>query len=100
MRQRGLVKGGTEGCAIIGHGDRWREPDKVRFFDDEPVRHKMLDLIVSLHCLPLQASVCGTHHVSYLSCCMFCCMSNEVAFYRRGALNSCRALLFCCSHMC
>lgn len=47
MRQMGLVKGGTEGCAIIGFGDRWREPDKVRFFDDEPVRHKMLDLIVS-----------------------------------------------------
>ena len=50
MRQRGLVKGGTEGCAIIGFGDRWREPDKVRFFDDEPVRHKMLDLIVSACC--------------------------------------------------
>ena len=50
MRQRGLVKGGTEGCAIIGFGDRWREPDKVRFFDDEPVRHKMLDLIVSALC--------------------------------------------------
>ena len=47
MRQSGLVKGGTEASAIIGYGDRWYEPQQVRFFDDEPVRHKMLDLIVS-----------------------------------------------------
>lgn len=65
MRQRGLVKGGTEGCAIIGFGDRWREPDKVRFFDDEPVRHKMLDLIVS--------SCCYTAHLQSLSMLLSCC---------------------------
>lgn len=47
MRQSGLVKGGTEACAIIGYGDRWYEPAQVRFLDDEPVRHKVLDLIVS-----------------------------------------------------
>lgn len=47
MRQNGLVKGGTEACAIIGYGNRWYEPGQVRFMDDEPVRHKMLDLIVS-----------------------------------------------------
>lgn len=47
LRQNGLVKGGTEACAIIGHGTRWYEPAQVRFFDDEPVRHKMQDLIVS-----------------------------------------------------
>lgn len=55
MRQRGLVKGGTEGSAIIGFGDRWREPDQVRFFNDEPVRHKMLDFIVS----PLPQPACA-----------------------------------------
>ena len=47
MRQNDLVKGGTEACAIIGYGNRWYEPGQVRFMDDEPVRHKMLDLIVS-----------------------------------------------------
>ena len=47
MRQQGLVKGGTDACAIVGYGDRWYEPQRVRFMDDEPVRHKMLDLIVS-----------------------------------------------------
>ena len=47
MRQQGLVKGGTAGSAIVGYGDRWYEPQLVRFMDDEPVRHKMLDLIVS-----------------------------------------------------
>ncbi|KAL0042919.1 hypothetical protein WJX79_003736 [Trebouxia sp. C0005] len=48
MRQNGLVKGGTEACAIIGYGNRWYEPGQVRFMDDEPVRHKMLDLIGDL----------------------------------------------------
>ena len=48
MRQQGLVKGGTDACAIVGYGDRWYEPQRVRFMDDEPVRHKMLDLIVSV----------------------------------------------------
>lgn len=48
MRQQGMVKGGTDACAIVGYGDRWYEPQRVRFMDDEPVRHKMLDLIVSV----------------------------------------------------
>lgn len=89
MRQRGLVKGGTEGCAIIGHGDRWREPDKVRFFDDEPVRHKMLDLIVSLYCSALQ--VCRTLHLT--SSQVFSCCICVKAACRHDAVNSCRALL-------
>lgn len=64
MRQRGLVKGGTEGCAIVGFGNRWREPDQVRFFDDEPVRHKMLDLIVRLALLLWQQFPAGMSHPS------------------------------------
>ena len=56
MRQSGLVKGGTEACAIVGYGDRWYEPQQVRFMDDEPVRHKMLDLIVSAAAFPCKPS--------------------------------------------
>lgn len=67
MRQRGLVKGGTEGCAIIGFGDRWREPDQVRFFNDEPVRHKLLDFIgdLSLAAEKGHAGIPQGHIVAY-----------------------------------
>jgi len=46
MQAEGLLKGGSEGCSIVAYGDRWYNPDSVRFFDDEPVRHKLLDILV------------------------------------------------------
>jgi UDP-3-O-[3-hydroxymyristoyl] N-acetylglucosamine deacetylase len=48
MQKEGLLKGGSEGCSIVGYGNRWYTADRVRFFDDEPVRHKLLDLLVRL----------------------------------------------------
>ncbi|KAK9814723.1 hypothetical protein WJX72_010533 [[Myrmecia] bisecta] len=51
MRDAGFVKGGAVGCAIIGFGDRWYEPDQVRYPDDEPVRHEMLGLMGDLSLL-------------------------------------------------
>ena len=46
MQAEGLLKGGSEGCSIVGYGDRWYNSDSVRFFDDEPIRHKLLDILV------------------------------------------------------
>lgn len=46
LRARGYVKGGTADCSIIAHGDRWYDPAQVRFADDEPSRHKLVDLTV------------------------------------------------------
>lgn len=47
MQAQGLLKGGSEGCSIVAYGDRWYDTEALRFFDDEPVRHKLLDLMVS-----------------------------------------------------
>lgn len=44
LRKDGFVKGGTADCTCIGFGPRWYDTSKVRFFDDEPSRHKMVDL--------------------------------------------------------
>ncbi len=48
----GLAMGGSRDCSVVGYGDRWYDPGMVRFFDDEPARHKMVDLTVRgcLHC--------------------------------------------------
>ena len=46
MRAEGLLMGGSEGCSILAFGDRWYDSEALRFFDDEPVRHKLLDLMV------------------------------------------------------
>ena len=51
MQGEGLLKGGSEGCSIVGYGDRWYNSDSVRFFDDEPVRHKLLDILVWVYLL-------------------------------------------------
>lgn len=51
MRDMGLLMGGTENCFVIGLGDRWYDPQMVRFHDDEPVRHKIVDLIGDLSLL-------------------------------------------------
>ena len=49
MLAEGILKGGSEGCSIVAYGDRWYDSEALRFFDDEPVRHKLLDLMVSLY---------------------------------------------------
>ena len=49
MREAGYIRGGTEGCCIIGFGDRWYDESRVRYINDEPARHKMCNLIVSTH---------------------------------------------------
>ena len=82
MRQQGLVKGGTDACAIVGYGDRWYEPQRVRFMDDEPVRHKMLDLIVSAICHLGQHSLITLH---------------DTQLYSLGAVRKLRlGYVFCC----
>ena len=47
MLADGFLKGGSDGCSIVAYGDRWYDSEALRFFDDEPVRHKLLDLMVS-----------------------------------------------------
>ena len=46
LRSRGLIKGGTIGAALIAYGSDWYEDGIVRFYDDEPARHKIVDLTV------------------------------------------------------
>lgn len=46
LRARGLIKGGTVGVALIGYGWGWYEADIVHFEDDEPARHRIIDLTV------------------------------------------------------
>jgi len=58
MQAEGLLKGGSEGCSIVGYGDRWYNSDSVRFFDDEPVRHKLLDILVRFGALEPPLSTC------------------------------------------
>ena len=49
MRAAGLIKGGSLDNAIVCDGDRWLNPP-LRF-DNEPCRHKLLDLIGDLSLL-------------------------------------------------
>ncbi|MEB3234172.1 MAG: UDP-3-O-acyl-N-acetylglucosamine deacetylase [Cyanobacteriota bacterium] len=46
LRAAGLIQGGALDNALVCDGDRWLNPP-LRF-DDEPVRHKLLDLIGDL----------------------------------------------------
>ncbi|KAK9847002.1 hypothetical protein WJX84_008281 [Apatococcus fuscideae] len=48
MREAGYIQGGTEGCCIIGFGDRWYDESRVRYINDEPCRHKMCNLVGDL----------------------------------------------------
>ena len=59
MQAEGLLKGGSEGCSIVAYGDRWYNSDSVRFFDDEPVRHKLLDILV---CFGARKLPCALAH--------------------------------------
>lgn len=53
VRDAGYVQGGTEGIALIGHRESWWEADSIRYYPDEPVRHKLVDLIGDLSLLSL-----------------------------------------------
>jgi len=46
LRELGLIKGGSLANAIVCDGEKWVNPP-LRF-DDEPIRHKILDLIGDL----------------------------------------------------
>ena len=46
LRARGLVRGGTVDSAIVGYGHDWYELAPVRFYEDEPARHLLVDLTV------------------------------------------------------
>lgn len=86
LRQQGMVRGGTDACAIVGYGDRWYEPQRVRFMDDEPVRHKMLDLIVSVACRfsALMGQGRGGGQLTMHTHLGYCCASNLQALRCSG----------------
>ena len=46
LSELGLIKGGSLGNALVCDGDEWVNPP-LRF-DNEPIRHKILDLIGDL----------------------------------------------------
>lgn len=46
LRSMGLIKGGTIGAALIAYGSDWYEESIVRFYDNEPARHRIVDLTV------------------------------------------------------
>ena len=48
MREMGLIKGGSEECAMIANGNEWVNSHQVRFKSDEQARHKILDLVGDL----------------------------------------------------
>jgi UDP-3-O-acyl-N-acetylglucosamine deacetylase len=47
MRDMGLIRGGSEECAMIANGSEWVNPSKVRFHHEQ-ARHKILDLVGDL----------------------------------------------------
>eukprot|EP00803_Ostreobium_quekettii_P000538 evm.model.scf_2108.3 EVM.evm.TU.scf_2108.3 scf_2108:18090-20197(-) len=53
LRNAGYVKAGGDDVAIIGLDDTWWDVDSVRMPVDEPVRHKLVDLIGDLSLLSL-----------------------------------------------
>ena len=61
----GHIKGGTEHCALVAHGDHWWNPPQR--MPNEPARHKMLDLIgdLSLLATPGNMVVPIGHIVAY-----------------------------------
>jgi UDP-3-O-[3-hydroxymyristoyl] N-acetylglucosamine deacetylase len=60
LRQAGLIKGGSLENALVCDQDRWINPP-LRFAD-EPVRHKMLDLIGDLSLL---GTLPRAHFIAY-----------------------------------
>ncbi|KAI8475980.1 MAG: hypothetical protein J3K34DRAFT_464345 [Monoraphidium minutum] len=51
LRARGFIKAGGENMFIIGHAERWWDPQAVRFHQDEPARHQLLQLLGALSLL-------------------------------------------------
>ncbi|WP_457641086.1 UDP-3-O-acyl-N-acetylglucosamine deacetylase [Persephonella sp.] len=52
LREKGLAKGGSLENAVVFEGDTVLNPEGLRF-EDEPVKHKVLDLIGDLYLLGL-----------------------------------------------
>eukprot|EP00891_Asterochloris_glomerata_P004694 jgi/Astpho2/4694/Aster-00253 len=48
LYNEGYLKGGTDDASVIGFRDRWYRPKDVRFYDDEPIRHRLCDLLGDL----------------------------------------------------
>lgn len=67
LRELGYMRGGSEGCVIIGHKERWWDPSMLRFVDNEPVRHAMVDLIgdLALNAAPGHSGLPVGHVVAY-----------------------------------
>ena len=51
MHSEGYMKAGSESVVIIGDGTEWYDEDLLSYSFDEPVRHKILDLIGDLSLL-------------------------------------------------
>lgn len=51
LRRQGFVKGGTSDCCVMAYGERWYDNTMVRYFDDEPVRHAIANLVGDLSLL-------------------------------------------------
>ncbi|MEW5312073.1 MAG: hypothetical protein WDW38_003730 [Sanguina aurantia] len=67
MRDAGMMKGGSEGCVLVAYGERWYDPQMLRFPRDECVRYSMAALIGDLS-LNAQAGHMGLpfgHIVAY-----------------------------------
>jgi UDP-3-O-[3-hydroxymyristoyl] N-acetylglucosamine deacetylase len=47
LRAAGLIRGGSLENALVMGADGWLNPERVRF-EDEPVRHKLLDAVGDL----------------------------------------------------
>ncbi|HEY9810693.1 MAG TPA: UDP-3-O-acyl-N-acetylglucosamine deacetylase [Halomicronema sp.] len=60
MRQAGLIKGGSLDCALVCDENQWLNPP-LRFAN-EPVRHKILDLVGDLSLL---SKIPCAHYVAY-----------------------------------
>lgn len=74
IRKRGFIKGGTSASHIVGSGEDWENPDNVRFFNDEPARHVVVDTVVCVPSVYLQSTfslVCNPQHQH--APCRLCC---------------------------
>ena len=72
----GYLKGGTDDASVIGFGDRWYRPKDIRFYNDEPIRHRLGDLLVSALMLQLNASRCCKGYAAWRLCGCHKCHEN------------------------
>lgn len=54
-----MIKGGTIDAALIAYGSEWYEEPAVRFQEDEPARHKIVDLTVRNQLILTHNASCG-----------------------------------------